>query len=138
MFNKIVVFLLKKFVFPLLQIILVRVLDEFVSWIIDKMKEIISKFRKRDEDAATSAEDREHIQKKYEQMEAEFDHLKSEISAKLPEIVKTSLKEADEHSGILLRDSSKTPALKEMERELQRAEHPSADESEGKIAKPKP
>ena len=119
LFKKILTYLLKKLLFPLLNVIFQRVVMEFSHWIIARIREFFRERRKREEEAASSEKEREDISKKHDRIDADLASLEKEIPAKIQEIIQTTFKEADKQANLLLRESAKTPALKNVEEQLQ-------------------
>jgi hypothetical protein len=125
MIKKILTYLLQKILLPLLERIIEQVVKELAHWIIERLRAFFREWQKRDEDSASSDSEREEIQKRHERIDAELSKLEADIPAKVHEIISTTFEQADEQANLLLRNASKTPELKNIEKQLQKEELPS-------------
>ena len=119
MIKKLLTIIIKHVLWPLLKVLLEESLRQLTQWIFEKIREFFRRWRKEEEEAASSKEAREAIRKKYDRREADLATLEQEVPDKVREIVRNAFKEADKQTDALISSSAKAPALKDVAKKLE-------------------
>jgi hypothetical protein len=112
MLKKIIEIIVKRVLWPLLKTIVELVIIQAAQWILERIRQILRKWRQEEETAAATPEERDAIHKKYTRREADLAGVEREIPEKMREIVRGALDEADKQTALLIEDSARSPAAK--------------------------
>jgi hypothetical protein len=112
MLKKIIEIIVKRVLWPLLKTIVELVIIQAAQWILERIRQILRKWRQEEETAAATPEERHAIHKKYIRREADLAGVEREIPEKMREIVRGALHEADKQTALLIEDSARSPAAK--------------------------
>ena len=118
MFKKLLTIIIKQVLWPLLKILFQQALQQLAQWLFDQFHGFLRKWRKQEEESASTEEEREFIRKKYERREADLDAVEQELPEKVREIVQAAFNEADMQTDLLITATEKTPALQDATRDI--------------------
>jgi hypothetical protein len=107
MWTKIIEFIVKRVLWPLLKTIIELVLVQASQWLLEKIRATLRKWRQEEEATASSEAEREAIHKKYVRRETDLETIEREVPEKMREIVRGAMHEADKQAQILIEDSAK-------------------------------
>jgi hypothetical protein len=112
MLKKIIEIIVKRFLGPLLKTIVEIILVQAAQWILDKIRELLRKWRQEEETAAATPEEREAIHRKYTRRDADLASVEKEVPVKMREIVRGALHEADKQTALLINNSVRASVAK--------------------------
>jgi hypothetical protein len=113
MWTKIIEFIVKRVLWPLLKTIIELVLVQASQWLLEKIRATLRKWRQEEEATASSESEREAIHKKYVRRETDLETIEREVPEKMREIVRGAMHEADKQAQILIEDSANPPKPKQ-------------------------
>jgi hypothetical protein len=99
MFKKLLAAFLRRVILPLLRLFCEEVLKQIANWLIGKTHEMLGKWRKEEQDAASTDEERAAIARKYDKREADLVVFEREIPGKLKDVIHDAITEAGKHAG---------------------------------------
>jgi exonuclease VII large subunit len=103
MFKKAAKWIAKKILWPLLREVLVESLRQLARYAIDRVKQLIAKWKEDEIKEASSESEKEAVRKKYESRSQDLEDAKEDISSKIGDIVEQAMDRAESERDRLLK-----------------------------------